>query len=100
MSRISRDEVLRVADLARLSLDDVEAGALAAQLDTILAYAEVVRSVDTEGVAPTAHPLPVRMVLREDRAEPPLPPEEALANAPEREGSAFVVPKVLDADEG
>jgi aspartyl-tRNA(Asn)/glutamyl-tRNA(Gln) amidotransferase subunit C len=40
------------------------------------------------------------MVLREDRAEPPLPPEEALANAPEREGSAFVVPKVLEADEG
>jgi Asp-tRNA(Asn)/Glu-tRNA(Gln) amidotransferase C subunit len=40
------------------------------------------------------------MALREDRAEPPLPPDEALANAPEREGSAFVVPKVLDADEG
>ncbi len=99
MSRISRDEVRRVAELARLSLDDAEAEAMAAQLDTILGYAELVRSVDTEGVAPTAHPLQVRMTLREDRAEPPLPPEEALANAPEREGSAFVVPKVLDADE-
>jgi aspartyl-tRNA(Asn)/glutamyl-tRNA(Gln) amidotransferase subunit C len=100
MSRISRDEVLRVAELARLSLDDAEARALASQLDTILGYAEVVRSVVTEGVEPTAHPLPVRMRLREDRAEPALPPEEALANAPEREASAFVVPKVLDADEG
>ena len=100
MSRISRDEVRRVAELARLSLGDAEAGALAAELDTILGYAELLRAVDTEGVAPTAHPLPVRMLLREDRAEPPLPPDEALANAPEREGSAFVVPKVLDADEG
>jgi aspartyl-tRNA(Asn)/glutamyl-tRNA(Gln) amidotransferase subunit C len=100
MSRISRDEVRRVAELARLSLDDAEAGALAAQLDTILGYADLVRSVDTEGVTPTAHPLPVRMALREDRAEPPLPPEEAVANAPEHEGSAFVVPRVLDADEG
>jgi aspartyl-tRNA(Asn)/glutamyl-tRNA(Gln) amidotransferase subunit C len=100
MSRISRDEVRRVAELARLSLDEAEAGALAAQLDTILGYAELLGAVDTEGVAPTAHPLPVRMLLREDRAETPLPPDEALANAPEREGSAFVVPKVLDSDEG
>ncbi len=99
MSRISRDEVQRVAELARLSLDDAEAQAMAAQLDTILGYAEVLRSLDTAGVPPTAHPLGVRMELREDRAEPALPPEEALANAPERQDSAFVVPKVLDADE-
>ena len=89
-----------MAELARLSLDDAEARALAAQLDTILGYAERVRDLDTEGVPPTAHPLPVRMILRDDRAEPALPPEEALASAPEREASAFVVPKVLDADEG
>jgi aspartyl-tRNA(Asn)/glutamyl-tRNA(Gln) amidotransferase subunit C len=100
VSRISRDEVLRVAELARLSLDDAEARALASQLDTILGYAEMLRGLDTEGVPPTAHALPVRMALRDDRAEPPLPPEEALAGAPEREASAFVVPKVLDADEG
>jgi aspartyl-tRNA(Asn)/glutamyl-tRNA(Gln) amidotransferase subunit C len=97
--RISRVEVQHVADLARLSLSEAEADAMASELDAILEYAEQVRAVETRGVPPSAHPLSLPTPLREDRAAPPLDPELVLANAPEREDTAFVVPQVLDADE-
>ena len=62
-------------------------------------YVEQLSSVDTEGIPPTAHAIPLPTPLREDRAAAPLDPEQALANAPAREGSAFVVPKVLEGEE-
>ena len=55
--------------------------------------------VDTEGISPTSHAIPLATPLREDRGEPSLDPEVALANAPERAGSAFVVPKVIEAEQ-
>ena len=55
--------------------------------------------VDTEGIAPTSHAIPLETPLREDRCEASLEPEVALANAPERDGSAFVVPKVIEAEQ-
>jgi aspartyl-tRNA(Asn)/glutamyl-tRNA(Gln) amidotransferase subunit C len=99
VSRISRDTVLHVAELARLSLSDAEAGAAAEELGTILEYAETLRTLDTSGVEPTAHPIPLPTPLRDDRPAPALDPERALANAPQRDATAFVVPKILDADE-
>jgi len=97
--RIGRDEVERIAALARLALGDAEAGQLASELEAILGYAEQLSALETTGVEPTAHPIELETPLREDVAEPPLAPELALANAPEREGSAFVVPKVLEGEE-
>jgi aspartyl-tRNA(Asn)/glutamyl-tRNA(Gln) amidotransferase subunit C len=101
MPRITRQEVEKVAALARLSLADGAAERMAAELDQILEYAQTLAQIDTRDVPPTAHALPLPTPLREDRALPPLDPALAVANAPEHEGSAFVVPKVIEgADEG
>jgi len=72
---------------------------MAAELDQILEYAETLSAVDTTDIEPTAHAIPLPTPLREDRALPPLDPELAVANAPEREGFAFVVPKVIEGDQ-
>jgi len=101
MAHITRDEVERVAALARVSLTDEEAERMAAELDTILEYVESLEAVDTEGIEPTSHVIPLATPLREDRATPPLDPAVVVANAPEAEGSAFVVPRVIEGeDEG
>jgi aspartyl-tRNA(Asn)/glutamyl-tRNA(Gln) amidotransferase subunit C len=96
----SRAEVERVAELARLSVSDAEAERLAVELEAILAQAQELAAVDTAGVPPTAHPVELATPLRADVPEPPLDPERALANAPEREGTAFVVPRVIDEEDG
>ena len=89
---ISRDEVLHVARLARLALTDEEVERLGAQLNAILEAVGKVGELDLEGVEPTAHPLDVVNVWAEDEPAPCLPVEEALANAPDREGGFFKVP--------
>jgi aspartyl-tRNA(Asn)/glutamyl-tRNA(Gln) amidotransferase subunit C len=99
MARIDRAEVLRIADLARLTLSPDEAERMTGELEAILAYVESLGDLDTEGVEPTSHAIPMRTPLRDDEPAPALEPDRALANAPERDGFAFVVPKVLDADE-
>jgi aspartyl-tRNA(Asn)/glutamyl-tRNA(Gln) amidotransferase subunit C len=99
MAHITRDEVERVAALARLLLSDEEAERVAAELDTILGYVETLGRLDTDGVEPTSHVIPLATPLRQDRAVAPLDVELVLANAPEREGSAFVVPKVIEGEE-
>jgi len=99
MARIDREDVERIAELARLALAPDEAERMAAELAAILGYVEQLDALDTDAVEPTYHALPLKTPLREDRAEPPLPPERAVANAPAHEGFAFVVPKVLDEDE-
>ncbi len=99
MAHISREEVERIAALARLSLSNDEAERMATELDTILGYVETLAKVDTAGIAPTSHVIPLPTPLREDRGGPSLDPEVAVANAPEREGTAFVVPKVIEAEQ-
>ncbi len=99
MAHISREEVERIAALARLSLSNDEAERMATELDTILGYVETLGEVDTAGIAPTSHVIPLPTPLREDRGGPSLDPEVAVANAPEREGTAFVVPKVIEAEQ-
>jgi aspartyl-tRNA(Asn)/glutamyl-tRNA(Gln) amidotransferase subunit C len=99
MSHITRDEVRRVVALARLSLSEAELERMEHELDAILGYVETLNRVDTEGVVPMSHVIPLATPLREDRSLPPLDPERAVANAPQREGSAFVVPKVIEGEE-
>jgi aspartyl-tRNA(Asn)/glutamyl-tRNA(Gln) amidotransferase subunit C len=101
VSRIDRADVERVAALARLSVSDEEADRLATELDALLEYVETLRQVDTAGIEPMSHVIPMATPMREDRAESGMDPELALVNAPERAGSAFVVPKVIEGeDEG
>jgi aspartyl-tRNA(Asn)/glutamyl-tRNA(Gln) amidotransferase subunit C len=99
MSRITREEVTRIASLARLSLDEEESLRTTAQLGAILDYVAQLSEVDTTGIEPTAHAIPLRTPLREDRAVAGMAPELAVANAPQREGTAFVVPLVIDGEE-
>ena len=99
MSRITRDEVQRMADLARLALEDQEAERLTGELDTILDYVDALALVDTADVEPTAHPMPLATPLREDRAETGLPPDAALRNAPDAVGTTFRVPRVIEGGE-
>lgn len=99
MSRISREEVERVVGLARLSLDEADLAGMQRDLDAILGYAEALSAVDTEGVEPTAHVIPLATPLRDDEPEPPLDPAVAVANAPEASGSAFAVPVVIAGEE-
>jgi aspartyl-tRNA(Asn)/glutamyl-tRNA(Gln) amidotransferase subunit C len=100
MSRITREDVERTATLARLSLDEAEIEAMTRDLGRILDYADQLQQLDTDGIEPTAHAIPLATPFREDRAEPGIDPDLALANAPERDGSAFVVPKVIEGEEG
>jgi aspartyl-tRNA(Asn)/glutamyl-tRNA(Gln) amidotransferase subunit C len=89
---ITRDEVVHVAKLARLELTEGELERFAGQLNAILEAVGKVSELDLAGVEPTLHPLELSNVFAEDEPSPSLPVEEALANAPDREGGAFRVP--------
>jgi len=99
MPRLTRDKVHHIAKLARLSLSDAEADRMAAELDHILEYVETLQELDTEGIEPTAHAIPLPTPLRPDRAGKALDPELAVSNAPESIKTAFVVPKVIEGEE-
>ncbi|HLG21909.1 MAG TPA: Asp-tRNA(Asn)/Glu-tRNA(Gln) amidotransferase subunit GatC, partial [Candidatus Manganitrophaceae bacterium] len=93
--KISQEQVKRVAKLARLSLTPEETERFSEQLSHILSYIEKLNQLDTSKVEPTSHVLPLSNVFREDQARPSLPAEEALANAPDREGPFFRTPKII-----
>ena len=93
--RITRDDVAYVANLARLRLSDDELEMFTGQLAAVLAHADDVASLDTAGVPPTAHPLPLANVLRADEPRPSLDRDEVLAAAPLVEEQRFRVPPVL-----
>jgi aspartyl-tRNA(Asn)/glutamyl-tRNA(Gln) amidotransferase subunit C len=94
--KLSREEVLHIARLARVALTEDEITRLSEQLSNLLEHFEVLQRVDTEGVPPTAQSVTLQSVMREDRVEPSLPPENILANAPRREGDCFRVRAVLE----
>ena len=93
------DDVRKVAKLSRLEVSDADLTTMAAQLNRILDYVDALQEVDTDGVEPLAHPLPLQNVFRDDTPTPSLSVAEALANAPSRQGSHFGVPAVFDSDE-
>jgi aspartyl-tRNA(Asn)/glutamyl-tRNA(Gln) amidotransferase subunit C len=92
MANIDREQLLHVARLARLELREDEVERLEAQLNDILAAVSKVSELDLSGVPPTSHPLDVVNVWQDDIPSPCLSVEDALANAPEREGDFFKVP--------
>ena len=94
--KISLDEVRYVAGLARLELAPAEEERLTGQLNAILEYMGQLAEVDTAGVEPTSHVLPLTNVLREDEPRACLPNAEALANAPAAEQGHFAVPKIIE----
>jgi aspartyl-tRNA(Asn)/glutamyl-tRNA(Gln) amidotransferase subunit C len=94
-SPLSRDDVVHVARLARLDVTDDEVERFTVQLGAVLAHAADVEALDTTGVPPTAHPLPLVNVLRDDVVIPSLDRDEVLAMAPDAAGGRFRVPRIL-----
>ena len=92
---LTPEEVRHVAELARLSLGPDETEIFTRQLNDILAYVEKLQELDTAGVVPLAHVIPVFNAFREDEVKEGLAPDEALDNAPAREEGHFVVPRVI-----
>ena len=93
--KITKDEVIHVADLARLDLDEASIDTFARQIGIILEYVETLNQVDTEGVRPTSHAIFLTNAFRQDNEKGHLSMDTALSNAPEKENGAFVVPKVI-----
>jgi len=94
--KLSREEVLHIARLARLGLTEDDIDRFREQLSNILENFEVLQQVDTSNVPPTAQAIPLQNVMRPDEVAPSLPPNEVLANAPRREGDFFRVRAVLE----
>jgi aspartyl-tRNA(Asn)/glutamyl-tRNA(Gln) amidotransferase subunit C len=94
--KITAKDVEHVARLARLELSTAEKERMGRELDGILAYIDKLRSVDTSGVEPTSHAVPITNVMRDDVPRPSLSGAETLANAPDRHGDLFRVPRILE----
>jgi aspartyl-tRNA(Asn)/glutamyl-tRNA(Gln) amidotransferase subunit C len=93
---ISVADVEHVARLARLELSEDEKILFAGQMGAILGYVDKLKELDTEGVLPTSHAVPMENSFREDAACPSIGLEKALANAPDRAESFYRVPKVIE----
>ncbi|NGZ95873.1 MAG: Asp-tRNA(Asn)/Glu-tRNA(Gln) amidotransferase GatCAB subunit C [Nitrospira sp. WS110] len=92
---ITKQEVERVAKLARLALNEAETEAFGQQLNQIVAYVQKLKTFSTEGVEPTATVLGQTNVFRPDETQTSLSPDQALANAPDAEEHCFRVPKII-----
>jgi len=95
-SKITIKDVEHVARLARLELSAEEKERMRRELDGILSYIDKLRRLDTSGVEPTSHAVPLTNVMRDDVERPSLPQEDMLANAPDRHGELFRVPKIIE----
>jgi aspartyl-tRNA(Asn)/glutamyl-tRNA(Gln) amidotransferase subunit C len=94
--KISLKDVEHVARLARLDLGPEEKERMRRELDGILSYIDKLRALDTDAVEPTSHAVPLTNVMREDVMEPSFPQADMLANAPDRSGDLFRVPKIIE----
>jgi aspartyl-tRNA(Asn)/glutamyl-tRNA(Gln) amidotransferase subunit C len=93
---ISRRDVLHVAKLAKLQLDESEVESMQQDLEKILAYVAQLSELDTAEVPPTAHVAVEHTPLRDDATRPVLSTEDTLAEAPRRSGDGFAVPAFVD----
>lgn len=93
--KISKEDVIHVAHLARLELDDAAVEKFSHQIGTILDYVDTLNCLDTTGVSPTSHAIFLTNAFREDDVENHLDLELALSNAPEKDESTFRVPRVI-----
>jgi aspartyl-tRNA(Asn)/glutamyl-tRNA(Gln) amidotransferase subunit C len=94
--KLSQDQVLHIAELAKLALTKDETELFAEQLSQILDYFEMLNELDTSALPPTAQAIYRSNVMRDDQVRPGLPTRDALANAPQREGGYFWVKPILD----
>ncbi|MEK6248298.1 MAG: Asp-tRNA(Asn)/Glu-tRNA(Gln) amidotransferase subunit GatC [Planctomycetales bacterium] len=92
---LSRNDVLKVALLARLQLSDTELDELTEELSRTVEYVHQLADVDTEGVQPMAHAVDLENVLAEDQAQPSFDRDKMLANAPKRDDACYRVPPVM-----
>ena len=95
MSTLSRDDVAKLAGLARIEMTEDELVNLASQFGTILDAVARVQELDLDGVKATSHPQPLENIARPDVVQPSLSPEEALSGAPAQEEQRFRVPQIL-----
>lgn len=93
--KITKKEVIHVANLARLDVDKSLLDKFARQIGMILEYVDILNQVDTEGVVPTSHAISLTNAFREDHEEEFFDKDSALANAPDKKDGSFVVPKVI-----
>jgi aspartyl-tRNA(Asn)/glutamyl-tRNA(Gln) amidotransferase subunit C len=94
--KISREEVLHVAKLARVGLTEEEVGRFTEQLSHILENFEVLKQLDTTGVTPTTQSIPLKNVMKDDEVKPSIPTKYVLANAPGTEDDYFRIRAVLE----
>lgn len=94
--KITTEEVSRVATLARLQLTEGETETFTGQMDSILAYVEKLNGLDTTGIVPTAHAVPMENAFRDDQVRPSIGVDNALANAPDQGDGYFRVPRVIE----
>ena len=94
--KLSREEVLHIARLARLGLTEAEVDKFSEQLSHILESFEALQQVDTTDVPPTAQSIPLQNVTKDDEVAASLPPDQILANAPRKEGEYFRIKAVLE----
>ena len=93
---ITREDVEHVAELARLELTAAEKGQFIVQLNSILTYIEKLSELDTAGVEPTSHVLPMSNVFRDDEVRPSLDRDQVLQNAPQESHFFFKVPRIIE----
>ena len=95
MSTLSRDDVAKLANLARIEMTEAEMVDLASQFGTILDAVARVQELNLDGVKATSHPQPIENIARPDVVQPSLTPEEALSGAPAQQEQRFRVPQIL-----
>jgi len=98
MSTLSIEDVEYVASLAKLSLDDAAKARMLGEMREILGYVEKLSALDTEGVEPMMHAIPLTNVFRQDEVGPSLDRDEVLARAPDHDHEYYLVPKILDGE--
>ncbi|MCF8067617.1 MAG: Asp-tRNA(Asn)/Glu-tRNA(Gln) amidotransferase subunit GatC [Desulfobacterales bacterium] len=93
--KITKEEVLKVAGLARLHMDEGAIDKFAGQIGNILEYVDTLEQVDAKDVQPATHAIPLSNAFREDLPGEHMDRDNALSNAPEKEDGSFVVPKII-----
>ncbi|MBU3949273.1 MAG: Asp-tRNA(Asn)/Glu-tRNA(Gln) amidotransferase subunit GatC [Proteobacteria bacterium] len=92
---ITKDDIIHVADLARLDMDEESIRTFTVQIGDILKYIEILNNLNTEGVPPTSHAIVLTNAFRDDEIKQHIERDILLENAPEKENGSFMVPKVV-----
>lgn len=94
--KVTRDTIEHIAGLARLNITEAEKDKLTLEMENILSYVDKLNELDTSGLKPMEHVIPLKNVLREDKVEKSYNRDKMLANAPSSEDGCFKVPKVVE----